>query len=284
MKKIIIPTVIALLSFSVMAEDRKVAVFHPAGNANNNVKDIVREQISSVIVKTDGYTVLERQLIDRVLSEHRIQVGGLINESDAVKMGQLMGANFAVVSSITPLDRNLYISVKLIDVQTARIIEQSTGQTQSGTDDLLRVAERLTKEILGGVPIPVPESKPVIVISTFSGYRGNDWKNKTKEYFIKDNRFDVTEQINSPLVKSASKAYIVRATSKQTKRAGEENVFGVKVPTPEEIEVNFNIVDAKTGKSYISKTVTVTIGKLTGENTRELDSFIYSTANQLIIK
>lgn len=281
MQKTIITTVIALLSFSAMAQDRKVAVFHPAGNASNDVKEIVREQISSDIVNTVGYTVLERQLLDKLLAEHKLHVGGLVDDKQVVEVGKLAGANFGFVSSISPLNRNFFFSFKMIDVQTASIIKQSTGQTQSGTDDLINVVRKLTSEILGTIPPPEVKGKPVIVIGAFSGHKSNDWKNKTKEFFLKDKRFDVTEDRNSPVIRTASKAYIVNATSQQTKRQGYTEFFGTKVPTPEEIEVTFDIVDAITKVSYVSKTVTVTIGEITGVNTRDLDYFISSTANQL---
>jgi len=171
MRKIIITSVIALLSFSAMAQDRKVAVFDPAGNANNAVKEIVREIISSVIVNADGYTVLERQLINKVLEEQRIQVGGLVDDSQIVEMGKLMGATFAYVSSVTMLGNNHFISVKMIDVQTARIEKQNTGQTQRGTDDLVNVVQTLVGGMVGQMVIL---ETPVIETATIHIYRARN--------------------------------------------------------------------------------------------------------------
>jgi len=288
MNKKIITIVIAFLSFSAMAQERKVAVFHPAGNASNDVKEIIREQISSDIVNTVGYTVLERQLLDKLLAEQRIQVGGLVEDSQIVEVGKLAGANLAFVSSISPLDRNLFVSVKMIDVQTARIIKQSTGLTQSGTVDLINIVRKLTSEILGNIPPPVVESKPVIVIGAFSGYKSEDWKNKTKEILINDKRFDITTEQNSPLVRNASKAYIVKAFSTQTKKQEyfkDDKGRPTEIPiSPEEIEISFDIVDAKTTVSYFAQKVKVTIGVWSGINTRQLDDFINSSANQLVKK
>ena len=80
MKKVIITSVIALLSTVAMAQDRKVAIFDPVteGNVDSSIKGIVREEISSVVVNTGGYTVLERQLIEKVLEENRFQMSGLV--------------------------------------------------------------------------------------------------------------------------------------------------------------------------------------------------------------
>ena len=117
-KAVLIFIVATLFNFSAMAqEDRKVAVFDPAGEINSQERAIVREVISSEIVNARGFTVLERQLIDRVLEEQRLQVGGLVDDSQIVEIGKLMGANLAIVTTLASLSGNYFVSVKMIDVQ-----------------------------------------------------------------------------------------------------------------------------------------------------------------------
>ena len=128
--------------------ERKVAVFDPAGRVSDDIKEIVREVISSVVVNTDGYEVLERRLIDRILEENRFQAGGLVDDDQIVEMGRLMGANLAFVSSVTALGGNFFISGKIIDVQTARILMQETAETQQGTNDLTSVVRRMVDDML----------------------------------------------------------------------------------------------------------------------------------------
>ena len=146
----IITLALALLCLGATAqEDQKVAVFDPAGTVNVNLKAIVREEISSIVVNTRGYTVLERQLIDRVLEENRFQAGGLVDDNQVAEMGRLLGANLAFVTSITPMGSNLHISLKMIDVMTARIDRQQTAMTQRGENDLVQVVQRLTRAMFG---------------------------------------------------------------------------------------------------------------------------------------
>jgi len=116
MKRNLITTAIALLlSITAMADDQKVAVFDPAGNTEDYVKEIVREEISSVIVNTGGYTVLERSLINKVLEENRFQAGGLVDDTEVSEIGRRMGANLAFVSNLTKMaNGNFHISAKLI--------------------------------------------------------------------------------------------------------------------------------------------------------------------------
>jgi len=148
MKKLIITSAIALLSLTAMAQDRKVAVFDPAGNVDAHLKEIVREEISAIIVNAGGYTVLERQLINKVLEENRFQMGILFDDSQAAEMAKLMGANLVFVSNITPMGSNFYISCKLIE-PTGRIDKQRTAQTQRGTNDLIGVVQGMAREMFG---------------------------------------------------------------------------------------------------------------------------------------
>ncbi|HPW65459.1 MAG TPA: CsgG/HfaB family protein [Salinivirgaceae bacterium] len=146
-KQLIFTAIIILGSFAVKAQDKKVAVFDPAGDVTSTIKGIVREEISATIVNSADYTVLERSLIDKVLEENKFQAGGLVDDSQISEMGKRMGANYVFVTSIASLGSNYHISCKMIEVQTARIDKQKTTRTERGADDLVDVVQRLTKEM-----------------------------------------------------------------------------------------------------------------------------------------
>ncbi|MDR3328583.1 MAG: CsgG/HfaB family protein, partial [Prevotellaceae bacterium] len=151
-------------------ESQKVAIFDPAGDVSASYKEIVREEISNIIVNTGKFTVLERQLINKVLEENKFQMGGLVDDSQVGEIGKRMGANYVFVTSISPMGQNLYLSFKLIDVQTARIEKQKTGRTTKGSADLVEVTQTVVGEMFAeakqvakpiAVVEPEPEVKPV---------------------------------------------------------------------------------------------------------------------------
>jgi hypothetical protein len=167
MQKVFITNVIALLiSVAAMAQDIKIAVFDPAGSVDGSIREIVREEISSVIVNTSGYTVLERQLINKVLEENKFQSSGIVEDTQVSEMGKRMGANMVLVSTVTPMGGNYYISCKLIAVETARIEKQRTAQTQRGTGDLIAVIQKITGDMFSATatvaekPVEKPVEKP----------------------------------------------------------------------------------------------------------------------------
>ena len=153
---------------SIFAQERKVAIFDPAGSVDPSVREIVREEISSIIVNTDGYTVLERQLIDRVLEENRFQASGLVDDSQASEMGKRAGANLVFVTSMTLISSNYYLSFKLIDVETARIEKQQTAQTRRGSNDLIEIVQKIVGEMFGQTVIPaeIPRQTDRPIVAT----------------------------------------------------------------------------------------------------------------------
>ena len=151
MKRKIITTALALLfATAMLAENQRVAVFDPTGNAESFIREIVREEISAVVVNTHGYTVLERSLINQVLEESRFQASGLVDEAEISEIGRMLGANLVLVTTVTRMDNgNFHISARLIDVLTARVERQQTTLTNRGSGDLIPVAERLAVAIFG---------------------------------------------------------------------------------------------------------------------------------------
>lgn len=150
MKKVIFTNVIVvLLSLTAMAQNKKVAVFDPAGSIPTATRDMVREEISSVIVNTPGYKVLERAQINKVLEENKFQMGGLVDDSQISDIGKRLGADFALVSTVQIMDDGRYhFSCKLINVLTAEVEKQKTGRSQA-KNDLLDIVSNVVAEMFG---------------------------------------------------------------------------------------------------------------------------------------
>lgn len=129
-------------------EDKKVAVFDPAGDVPQNLKTVIREELSNAVVNTLGFTVLERELINKVLAESQFQMTGHVDDGQIGELGKKMGANYVCYATISPVGDNYYISCKMVDVLTAKIERQNTGITQNGLNDLFTVVSSVSKLML----------------------------------------------------------------------------------------------------------------------------------------
>ncbi|MEO0207606.1 MAG: CsgG/HfaB family protein [candidate division WOR-3 bacterium] len=97
------------------------------------------------LLKTGKFDVIDRQRIDEILEEQEFSHSGLVDQETAVKVGKLLGANLIAFVEKISSDRDFdaytsKVSVKIIDVQTGRIMYVATayGQSYEDGDDALK--------------------------------------------------------------------------------------------------------------------------------------------------
>lgn len=150
MKKIILSFLAITISLLVFAQEKtRIAVFDPASTGTSideGTKIAVREIISSTIVNTGNYSIVERSLLEKVMEEQRFSNSGAVDDMQATEIGKLAGANKVVISVITMTGGRNMISIKIIDVMTATVDRQKVKVVTSG--ELLDVVEPLTLDML----------------------------------------------------------------------------------------------------------------------------------------
>lgn len=130
-------------------ERQRIAVFDPASSGtsiDDGTKIAVREIISSTIVNTGKYSIVERSLLEKVMEEQKFSNSGAVDDMQATEIGKLAGANKVVLSVVTLTGGRNMLSIKIIDVMTATIERQKVKVVTSG--ELLDVIEPLTLEML----------------------------------------------------------------------------------------------------------------------------------------
>jgi len=92
-------------------------------NQKTSDSKIVQERITTSFSNREGIILIERELIDKVLSEMKLQQSGVVDEKDILKIGELTGANYILTGTINDLKNNrLEINSRIIDVKTGKII------------------------------------------------------------------------------------------------------------------------------------------------------------------
>jgi hypothetical protein len=106
-------------------QDRKLAVI----SLNKETAHVDEETASGIIVFVENafvnvgkVRVVDRKNIDKIVSEYKFQASGLVDESTAIEIGKLSGADIIVMGSINRVGGIFYLNIKLIDVKTAEII------------------------------------------------------------------------------------------------------------------------------------------------------------------
>ena len=91
MKRILVLSSLLCLSFLIHAQEQKlrVAVLDPTTSGiaiDDGTRLAVQELISSTIVNTGRYTIIERSMIDKIIKEQAFQNGDMADNSQATEM------------------------------------------------------------------------------------------------------------------------------------------------------------------------------------------------------
>jgi len=89
------------------------------------------------------YTIVERKELDRVLTEMELSLSGMVDEKTAVQIGKLSGAAYILLSSLRMDEGMFYLSMRIVSVETGRVIRTSIKKTDS-----FDYLESLTEEVI----------------------------------------------------------------------------------------------------------------------------------------
>ena len=143
-----------MMSVNALYADEKlrVAVFDPTTSGisiDDGTKLAVQELISSAVVNTGMYTMVERSMIDQIIKEQSFQNSDLADSNHATEIGKLAGANKIILSAVSLVGGRNMLSIKMIDVMTATVERQRTKVADN--NDLLDIIEPLTYELINQV-------------------------------------------------------------------------------------------------------------------------------------
>jgi curli biogenesis system outer membrane secretion channel CsgG len=119
-----------------------------------NSKDVIAESVDvfSMELFDAGINVIDRTLVDKVLSEQKISLSGLMENEDYQKIGKLVNADAILWGSISLVRqigrRQAEISVRLIDVGTGTVVYTSIGEKSDiwGARDVTAFKKELMSE------------------------------------------------------------------------------------------------------------------------------------------
>jgi TolB-like protein len=106
---------------------------------------IVSDFIRTELVKTQAFTVLDRQNMERILEEQSFQLTGCTTEECAVQMGKILNVSYMAVGTFSKFLETYYINVNFIDVETGEIVGAETAECASGRELPVAAQDLATK-------------------------------------------------------------------------------------------------------------------------------------------
>ncbi len=118
--------ILLLFSAMISAQVKRVAILETVDRENKVSyanKLILRANLSKAITQTSGYEAYDRTDIDAIMGEQNFQRTGLVSNDQIKRLGEMTGANYILVAEAVVVDsKNMFITAKLLDVETARTI------------------------------------------------------------------------------------------------------------------------------------------------------------------
>ena len=159
---------------SAMAELPTLAVvdFNTKSSKYGYLGKQTAELMSDAVVNSGLFDVVERDKLQSILKEQSFSGGGLVDQSSAIQMGAMSGAQYLMTGEIISADvsknsfrgygvtttkttYSLKIAVKVLDTKTGRVLfsgKETTSSSSQGTNNLhvnsrgsfVNLAERLS--------------------------------------------------------------------------------------------------------------------------------------------
>ncbi|PKN34497.1 MAG: hypothetical protein CVU61_08295 [Deltaproteobacteria bacterium HGW-Deltaproteobacteria-19] len=97
--------------------------------------------------------VVERERLDAILSEMKLQQSGLTDPASAVTIGRVLGVQALLMGSYTAIGGIIRIDARIVEVETGLVLkaEEVTGRT----DDFFQLEETLVEKIAAGLDAPL---------------------------------------------------------------------------------------------------------------------------------
>lgn len=103
-----------------------MAVLPFEGSSSANIREIITDKLVTALVQLRRFRVAERGAVDKVIREQDFQMSDLVDQNDAVKVGEMAGADAIVIGSLKENAGAYVIGVRVVDV--------TSGETIAATD------------------------------------------------------------------------------------------------------------------------------------------------------
>jgi len=151
----------ALIIFAIMlcstllyAQSVKVAVTDlDGGTYYKDYALTVTQIIISELSADSKIELVERSQLKKILDEHGLQMTGLVDPEKAVEMGKFIAINKLIAGTIGPLGNQFVITVRMIDIETAKVdisVTETVPDASSLPSGSKVVAEKLLNAIKSG--------------------------------------------------------------------------------------------------------------------------------------
>lgn len=125
------PLKIAIVDFNYEFEGEGTKGATKYVSAGKDGGHVISNILASELNNMDGFQILERSEIEKLLDEQKLQVSGVIDESSAVEIGKMIGADAVILGDVTDylewtntgvVGSTVTFSARLVDIESSQMM------------------------------------------------------------------------------------------------------------------------------------------------------------------
>lgn len=113
---------------------------------------IVSEWFITSLVKDGRFDVVERAMLNKIITEQKLGITGIIDNQSASKIGKILGVKVVITGSVLKLEDTIEINSRIINVENGSIITAENIKSSIHADLQLQIA-KLTEKIVKNFPL-----------------------------------------------------------------------------------------------------------------------------------
>lgn len=87
----------------------------------SNFGRFVAEELITRLHETNKFKVIERQLLNKIITEQKLTLTGIVDPASAKKLGRLLGVDAIISGSVSDLSKTLRVNARMISAETGEI-------------------------------------------------------------------------------------------------------------------------------------------------------------------
>ncbi len=140
------------------------------------LSDKLRSHVSQLIQNDaglrEGYEIVERTQIDKILDQFDLQNAGCVSDSCAIEFGKLLQCNRIILGSVSLIGETYLVAARIVDVESGKSLRASDHEHRGAIDDVLtRVIPLVGDELITGRSA-APQSSPAAGASPSGNEQG----------------------------------------------------------------------------------------------------------------
>lgn len=173
---------LAAPSFGQDEQTKKVAILETVDREDAisyGIRLMVRSNLSYAITNTPGYEGFDRVDLESIVGEQTFQRTGMVSDEQIKQLGEMTGASYILVAEVAKVDdSHIFITAKILDVETARLEMTANVQTQTDPKDIEDGCRRLSAMLLG---TEMPASSGTGAEDVQVADKTNEWNDTVNE-------------------------------------------------------------------------------------------------------